>query len=268
MSRSAPLAGLAAALDVRAKLTLFVLATLILFLFSDPVVNLAAAVVFSFALPLAGLEIRRIRDVLIPLLPILVLIVLISGPTYPASNFTSEFARRVLFHLLPGEMVPVTVGGLLYGLTLALRIYAMVVLTALLTGTTPVDDFLQLLRKVRAPYGFAFMLATAMRFVPTMQRKAEMVMDAQRARGARIGSGGVISRIRSFVPVMVPLLGSSLRMSEDVAAAMLNRGYGASAERASLHEIRMASRDWLTVCLGLAGVGIAIALRLRGLGQL
>lgn len=262
----APRATLVHALDVRPKLLAFLVALVALFLFSHPLADLAIVVGASALMPYLGVPTRRLRDALRPLTPILVIMVVVTALAYSGAPFRDPAATTVLFRLPPG--IDITLGGVLYGTTLALRIYGMVVLTSLLTVSTPIDGFLQLMHKAHAPYGLSFMLVTALRFIPTMQRRAEMVQDAQRARGARLSGGGLFGQVRSFVPIMVPLIAGSLRMSEDMAAAMLNRGYGATSTWTPLHEIRMRPLDWVAIAIVLAALLAVVWLAGQGVGQL
>lgn len=254
-------------LDPRPKLVAFAVGVVAMFLFTHPLANVVL-VAGAFALcAWVKVQRRHLMPVLGPLLPLLVLIAVLSGFSYGPDRYDGA-AARVLFHLVPGEHLPFTVGGLLTGCTLALRILGTVALTTALTVSTPIDDFVQVMRKGRVPYPLTFLVVTALRFVPTMQRRAEQVQDAQRARGARLEGGGMIARVRNFVPVMVPLLAGSLRMSDDLAAAMLNRGYGASKKVASLSEIRMRWLDWVAVAVLSLVLAAVVALRVVGIGTL
>ncbi|MFY9188170.1 MAG: hypothetical protein WAO22_02810 [bacterium] len=40
------------------------------------------------------------------------------------------------------------------------------------------------------------------------------MLDAQRARGALIETGGMIQQIKAYLPIMVPLMVDSIRMPE------------------------------------------------------
>ncbi|WP_020575397.1 energy-coupling factor transporter transmembrane component T family protein [Actinopolymorpha alba] len=250
-------------LDPRPKLLAFAVGVVAFFLFAHPLANLVLVVIAFGLCAWAKVSHRRLLPVVVPLLPLLVLIPVLSAVSYGPARFDGS-AARVLFHLVPGtDHLPFTVGGLLTGCTLALRLLGMVALTTALTVSTPIDGIVQLMRKARLPYPLTFLVVTALRFVPTMHRRAEQVQDAQRARGARLERGGMLGRVRAFVPVMVPLLAESLRMADNLAAAMLNRGYGASRKVASLYEIRMRARDWVAVAALTVVLGAVVALRIR-----
>jgi energy-coupling factor transporter transmembrane protein EcfT len=57
-------------------------------------------------------------------------------------------------------------------------------------------------------------------------------------------------------------------MSENLAIAMLNRGYGASKEWTPLRELRMAPLDVIALLIGLAALAAAVFLRMSGYGVL
>lgn len=255
-------------LDVRTKMVAFVVLMVILFLFRDPLYNLGVVLAVAGIAALARLPFRRLWGVLGPLLPIFVIIMVITGYTYPASSFSSEAARRVLFYSWPGGHLPVSAGGVLYGLTLMLRILIMVVSSSILTLTTPLDDFLQLLRKLHFPYELSFVITTGIRFVPTMEKKASMVLEAQKSRGALIETGGIIQRIKAYVPVMVPMIVDSIRMSENLACAMLNRGYGATPNWTTLRRLSMSGRDAIVLVASVALATAAILATGHGYGAL
>lgn len=255
-------------LDVRAKVVVFICLVTLLFLFKHPAYN--AFILFSVAIIAfsARLPFSRLWGMLAPLVPVFVIIMIITGYTYPASTFSSPFARQVLFYSWPGKRLPVSTGGILYGFTLLLRIVTMVASSSILTLTTPLGDFLQLLRILRVPYEISFVITTGIRFVPTMEAKSTMVLDAQRSRGGMIDTGGMVQRIKAYVPIMVPMIVDSIRMSENLACAMLNRGYGATRDWTTLQEIKMTLGDYLVIAAAIVITGIAVVMAQHGYGML
>jgi energy-coupling factor transport system permease protein len=252
-------------LDVRTKTLAFLMMTVLVFLFSSPVYNLALTLV-SLSLTLSvGLTFNVVLGKVKPLVVIFLSIIVLTGISYAPNHFVTPLGRSVIgssFGLF------LTVGGLLYGLTYLLRILVMVLVSSALIYCTPLDAFLELLRKLKMPYQLAFVLTTAIRFVPTMEKKTESILDAQRARGSRVGTGSFMDRIRTYIPVMVPMMVEAVRMSEVLAVAMLNRGYGASAVATPLRELKMETTDYLLSGLFVVGTLGGVLLRLRGYGQL
>jgi energy-coupling factor transport system permease protein len=245
-------------LDVRTKSFGFVVLTAVSFLFPAPLVNIALILFLWMVLVSIQMPLERVKKILKPLIPIFVIMLVITGFTYPSSNFHNEQNKKILFSLLSGERFPFTVGGLLYGITLTLRIFVMVLASTIVTFSTPIEDILQLLKKMKMPYQLAFVIATGIRFIPTMQKKSEMIQEAQKARGAEVGTGGIIKSIKSYIPVLIPMIVDSLRMSDNLAVAMLNRGFGAMKTSTNLYEIKMKNRDYMLCVVELLILFVAV----------
>lgn len=177
-------------------------------------------------------------------------------------------AFTVLAHALrwnPATVSLVRVGplavdgsGLVTGLFFASRIVLLVFGTSLLTLTTsPValtDAFERVMRPlevVRVPVGeVAMMLTVALRFIPTTAEEAEKVVVAQTARGARFDRGGLVSRARAYIPVLVPLFVNLFRRADELAIAMESRCYRGGRGRTRLRQSVMTATDWTTMVMG------------------
>lgn len=234
-------------LDVRVKLTVFALLSAMTFQFADWFPNVLMTVLAVSLLMTTGVSVRELRALLAPMSVIVVLVTGFAAFGYQAGDARHAASQEVLFSLLPHEGLPLTAGGLAYGIGLGLRIVTMVILTTLLLVCTPLSHFTAAMRQARVPHPLVFIVMTALRFIPTMQSRADHVLDAQRARGARIDSGGMIGRVRAYIPIMVPLLTSGIRMSEDLAAAMINRGYGATKRPTALLVLHAEGRDYVVL---------------------
>lgn len=159
--------------------------------------------------------------------------------------------------------------GLLQGLFFVARVVLLVIGTSLLTlTTTPVqltdglERVMRPLRVVRFPSGeVAMMLTIALRFIPTTAQEAEKIIVAQTARGARFDEGGLLRRVRAFVPVMVPLFVNLFRRAEDLAVAMESRCYRGGEGRTRLNPSVMGILDWaVLLCVSAALVAVGIVL--------
>ena len=95
------------------------------------------------------------------------------------------------------------------------------------------------------------MFSIALRFIPTTAEEAEKIVVAQAARGARFDEGGVIRRVRAWVPVLVPLFVNLFRRADNLALAMESRCY-TGQRRTRLHASRMRISDWAVLVIGIA----------------
>ncbi len=85
--------------------------------------------------------------------------------------------------------------------------------------TTSPDHLGLALEESRVPYEFAFAFTTAVRFVPVLAEEAQTIMDAQKARGLELEKGGLLKRIRNYVPVLIPLIVSAIRRSLELGGS-------------------------------------------------
>ena len=111
-------------------------------------------------------------------------------------------------------------------------------------------------------------MTTSLRFIPTLENKALMVLNAQRARGADLDSGGVWKRVRSYSSIMIPMIVDSIRMSENLALAMLNRGFGASKTPTMDDDVGLRRIDYFLLTLSILLLVISMMLKLKQCGQL
>jgi len=248
--------------DVRSKLLALAAVVAATLLALDPLANLVLAAVTAGALVSSGGSsvgggsgtdgLRRLRGLLAPLLPVLFLVFAFAVLAPPPGADPDVVTR-----LWPGAL-PVTAGGLRHAANLVLRLVAMVCGSAAVLASTPTEQFTTLMRTLRLPNALVFMCTTALRFVPTLRQRARQITDAQQVRGARISSGGLVRRIKAHATVMIPLLTSGIRMSEDLAAAMVSRGYGITRHPTRLHDLSWSWRDTLLAAAAIALLAVPL----------
>lgn len=185
-----------------------------------------------------GYAIRGLRPVVV-----LVLLTVFLNLFFAAGDPTP-----VLFRLGP---LIATVGGLRNGLFVGARLVLLVALASLLTFTTsPVElthgleVLLRPFRRIGVPgHELAMMMSIALRFIPTLFEETERIAKAQMARGAAFGEGNILRRSMAFIPVLVPLILSAFRRSEELALAMEARCYSGGAHRTRMKELRLRAAD-------------------------
>lgn len=145
--------------------------------------------------------------------------------------------------------------GLMTALVTCLRLLAIVTGFFIFFQTTAPEDLANVLVKMGLPYAFAFILTTAMQFVPVIQRRLAEVQDAQRARGIRLERD--LASLPNYPALLVPLLISSFQLADQLAEAMESRGFG-SPHRTFAMAYRLKWQDYgvlLLVVAGLVAVG-------------
>jgi len=101
----------------------------------------------------------------------------------------------------------------------------------------------QVMKYFHLPRDIVFAFVTAVRFIPVLMLDAMSIMDAQKSRGLELEKGGIVSRVRKMIPVLIPLVVNSVVRSGELAEAMESRAYGAVPRPTSLYEYRTSARD-------------------------
>ncbi len=191
-------------------------------------------------------------------------------------------AITVLFNmfLTPGEVLwrfwklSVTREGIILSVTAATRLILLVISASLLTLTTSpirLTDGMERLLRPFSRFGvpaheLALMMTIALRFIPTLIDEADRIMRAQMARGADIGTGSVVARIKGLIPVMVPLFVAAFRRADELATAMEARGYRGGEGRTRMKELALTAADAGAWALFVVYLGAVVWLRVSGRG--
>lgn len=154
--------------------------------------------------------------------------------------------------------------GLYSALFIAIRILCMIIGTCMLLTytTTPIaltdalERLLAPLRYIKLPvHEFSMMMSIALRFIPTIMEEAEKIMAAQKARGAGFTEGSLIKRIKSLIPILIPLFASVFRRAFELATAMTCRCYRGGEGRTRMTKMRLRAWDVVVLLLAVAVLG-------------
>lgn len=155
--------------------------------------------------------------------------------------------------------VPVYQESVSYGVTVGLRLNCFVLAALIFLTTTPIEDFTNGLHRLGLPFAVSFALSLSFRLTPLFMETGQTILTAQRTRGLDLDSGGPIRRIRRYVPIIVPILVSGLRRSDQLAVALESKGFGHSGKRTVFAEYRVTWRDFgLLAVLLLACAAMAV----------
>lgn len=113
--------------------------------------------------------------------------------------------------------------GIIYGAIQGLRSASMLALGLLVCWTSDPRQLLQALMSWRLKPQIAFMIVTAIRFLPVMASEAHEVLIALRLRS--VNPGGRITTIRHLPYIAKPLLARSLRRAQTLALSVVSRGF-------------------------------------------
>ena len=163
------------------------------------------------------------------------------------------------------KFLKITDEGVHLSIFMVVRIVLLIAGTSVLTYTTSpitltdaVERLLSPLKKLKLPvHELAMMMSIALRFIPTLIEETDKIMAAQKARGAEIDSGSLMTRARNLISILVPLFISAFRRADELATAMECRCYNGGNGRTRLRQLKTAPRDY--IALGVTIVFLAAA---------
>lgn len=148
--------------------------------------------------------------------------------------------------------------GLLFALQSAGRILTVVSSFLLLTLTVRPDALMIALDQRGAPKSLTYIVLATIQIVPRFSAKASTILDAQRARGLET-EGGIGRRVRAMLPLVVPLVLSSIIDIEERAMSLEARAFARSGAKTSLLILPDSPRQRIGRILLLAAMAAAVA---------
>jgi len=123
--------------------------------------------------------------------------------------------------------------GIRFAVLMVVRIIFLVVGSSLLIYTTTplllahgIESLVKPFQKIGFPAKeFAMIMMIALRFVPILELEASKITIAQKARGISSGKANIFKKAKSLNAIIIPLLISIFRRSEQIAIAMESRCY-------------------------------------------
>ena len=241
-------------IDPRVKISVSFIFIVTLFIINNFIGYIPSFLFIVFSVLISKISFKYILKGLKPILVILLITAVIN---------VFLTTGTIIYKLGPFE---VTNEGLRLAGFMILRLIFLIVGTSLLTLTTSpisltdgIEHLLNPLKKIGVPaHELAMMMTIALRFIPTLLDETDKIMKAQMARGADFESGNIISRAKNLVPLLVPLFISSFRRADELAMAMEARCYRGGTNRTRMKQLKIESRDIVTIIITMLLLGVSI----------
>lgn len=180
--------------------------------------------------------------------------------------------------LTPGQVIwkawifTITREGLTFAVKMAIRLSFLIIGSSIMTLTTTptsltdaMESLMGPLKKVHVPvHEISMMMSIALRFIPILMEETDKIMKAQIARGADFESKNLMKKIRSMVPLLVPLFISAFRRANDLAMAMEARCYRGGEGRTKMKPLVYHTRDAAAYAVLILYFAICICARAAG----
>jgi len=121
---------------------------------------------------------------------------------------------------------------LFYEFNIFLKYITIIPPALLLIVTTHPGEFAASLNRIGVPYTAAYSVSLTLRYIPDVQRDFEAIYQAQQARGLELSrKASWVKRLKRTVPLLMPLIFSSLDRIDVISRAMELRGFGKNRKR-------------------------------------
>lgn len=229
-------------LDPLTKVIIAVTAVVLTFILTDYIAN-GAVLLLSLTILISAGALRRALPVLSGVLILAASFFIVQGLVYPGNETPLFGLGRVVLYQ----------EGVLVGLELTLRLYNILSATLIIVlATHPTHLVEALVRRGMSPR-FGYVLMAVLQIIPTMADRSGAIMDAQRSRGMET-EGSLWTRIKAFIPLMGPLVTSSLISTEERALALEVRGFASTGKPTFLREEHIPGYAFLLRWLALAAL--------------
>ena len=187
------------------------------------------------------------------LLPIIVVLTLVQGLTFPGGTTV----------LWEWGVLALTTEGLLFALGIGSRIIVLVLCSLLLVLTTHPGELMSALTERGMSPKFSYIISSTLQLIPAFRERADSILLAQQARGLSL-KGSPLKRVKIMLPLLSPLVLGMFTDVEERSTAMEARAFGSTARRTALVPIPDSTAQriarWLFVVLAAAAIATPIVL--------
>ena len=245
-------------LDPRMKILLTIGYIVMLFTVSNPL-GLGVGILFLiFAYAISKIPPKMITKSLKPVIPIIIFTTLLNMFFVKGDPLVDWW----IFHI--------SRQGLLTAVVMTIRIICLIAGTSLLTYTTSpitltdgLERLMKPLKKIHFPvHELSMMMTIALRFIPTLIEETDKIMNAQKARGADLESGGGIQRAKALVPILIPLFVSAFRRADELALAMECRCYRGDVGRTRMKQLHYSWQDGVAAAVTVLCIGMVVVVNI------
>ena len=207
------------------------------------------------ALSLAVLASGRLLKRVVPLIAfsftILITIFLIHGLLIQSN-------RNILFSIGPLHFYR---EGLLYALHIGCNVLNMLLSFAILVLSAKPSELVEELEKRGFSRRMGYIITSVFQIVPQMTGTMNTITDAQRSRGLET-EGSLLTRAKAFLPLISPVVMSSLINTRERAVALEVRGFAAKQKKTYLADRTPHRGDTPITVVLLAMIAAALLWRI------
>lgn len=211
----------------------------------------AIFIALSLAVLASGRLLKRVVLLIAFSFTILITIFLIHG-LFNQSN------RNILFSIGPLHFYR---EGLLYALHIGCNVLNMLLSFAILVLSAKPSELVEELEKRGFSRRMGYIITSVFQIVPQMTGTMNTITDAQRSRGLET-EGSLLTRAKAFLPLISPVVMSSLINTRERAVALEVRGFAAKQKKTYLADRTPHRGDTPITVVLLAMIAAALLWRI------
>lgn len=246
-------------LDPRVKIVFSLVFVMVLFLDKNPFLFGVACTVLAVYIGISKIPIKFIFRGM----KMLSIFILLTG----VMNLITVKGAKVL---VEWHFIRITEAGVSAAIYTSLRLFLIIVGSSMMTYTTTpntltdgLEKMLGFMKKFHVPvHEFAMIMAIALRFVPVLVEELDKIMKAQMARGMDFKEGNLIVRMKKLIPIVIPLIVSAMKRSNELALAMDARCYHGGEGRTKMKPLQYGRKDYIAYGLIFAFFSVMVILAL------
>jgi len=216
-------------LDPRVKLLAFLVVTILIVSWSDPLFMGGLFFSICLALKLAGVSWRTTFGIVWALAPVVIVYFVFNVFFKPITD------PHVLLELAPGHRAPwnwsVSLEALVWSLAAVFRFCCILVTLRGILLLTPVREIILAMVKLGLPAEFGVALGIGFGYIPVLIDENRKIREAQMARGWEYEFKNPIRRLQALYKMLVPTLMNSMRRGNAIAVAIESKGFGYNIRR-------------------------------------
>ncbi len=145
--------------------------------------------------------------------------------------YSQQWAGTTIFQITPASFpifgrTAITYGGLLWLLQWPLTGLAVVILVATHIYSTSLNESVQALYSLKAPFPVVYITMVALRFTPELMAQFTLIHRAQVLRGWRVNTRNPVKILRLYAPLLIPVARHVVKSIDITTMATQNRAFG------------------------------------------
>lgn len=152
--------------------------------------------------------------------------------------------------------------GLMTSLTVTSKIVAISSSIIWFFQVTRVKDIVYALEQSGVSQKVTFVIASTIQLIPQMLNLSRTIADAQKSRGIET-EGNLFVRAKAFIPMIGPLVLSSIQQIEERVLALESRAFSSKAKKTSIYELKKQKFDYIIMIFCILVLIVYIVWRIK-----